>query len=175
MDDSFFVFETRQELLQAITELDKHFARIGLIIHLGSEATKSKSEAMFFPTSLKQARSDQTNNHVPEELLLPNNKKVHFVNRFKYLGSIITPLLNEDAEIDARIKKAKSIMGASKYFFDNKDVDKRIKTEIYVAGPLNALLWRCEAWNLTKDNLKKNHGFSSWSNQKNIRHPMESS
>ena len=155
VDDSFFVFETRQELLQAITELDKHFARFGLIMHLGSETTKSKSEAMFFPTSLKQARSDQTNNHVPEELLLPNNKKVHFVSRFKYLGSIITPLLNEDAEIDARIKKAKSIMGASKYFFDNKDVDKRIKTEIYVAGPLNALLWGCETWNLTKDNLKK--------------------
>ena len=155
VDDSFFVFETRQELLQAITELDKHFARFGLIMHLGSETTKSKSEAMFFPTSLKQARSDQTNNHVPEELLLPNNKKVHFVSRFKYLGSIITPLLNEDAEIDARIKKAKSIMGASKYFFDNIDVDKRIKTEIYVAGPLNALLWGCETWNLTKDNLKK--------------------
>ena len=124
-------------------------------MHLGSETTKSKSEATFFPTSLKQARSDQTNNHVPEELLLPNNKKVHFVSRFKYLGSIITPLLNEDAEIDARIKKAKSIMGASKYFFDNKDVDKRIKTKIYVAGPCNALLRGCETWNLTKDNLKK--------------------
>ena len=46
-------------------------------------------------------------------------------------------------------------MGASKYFFDNKDVDKRIKTKIYVAGPRNALLRGCETWNLTKDNLKK--------------------
>jgi len=32
-------------------------------------------------------------------------------------------------------------MGAAKHFFDNKDVDKRIKAQIYVAGPLNALLW----------------------------------
>ena len=79
----------------------------------------------------------------------------YIVNKFKYLGSIITPLLNKDAEIDARVKKAKSIMGASKHFFDNRDVDRRIKAEIYVAGPLNALLWGCEAWNLTKDNLKK--------------------
>ena len=155
VDDSFFVFETRQELQQATIELNEHFARFGLIMHLGNETTKSKSEAMFFPASLKQARSDQANDHVPEELILPNNKKVHFVNRFKYLGSIITPLLNEDAEIDTRIKKAKSIMGASKYFFDSRDVDKRIKAEIYIAGPLNALLWGCEAWNLTKDNLRK--------------------
>ena len=100
---------------------------------------------MFFPASLKQARPNQVNNHVPEDLILLNSKKIHFVNKFKYLGSIITPLLNEDAEIDARIKKAKSIMGISKHFFDNKDVDRRIKAEIYVAGPLNALLWGCKA------------------------------
>ena len=46
-------------------------------------------------------------------------------------------------------------MGAAKHFFDNKDVDKRIKSQIYVAGPLNALLWGCESWNLTKSNLRK--------------------
>ena len=33
-------------------------------------------------------------------------KKVHFTNKFKYLGSLITSLLNEDAEIETRIKKA---------------------------------------------------------------------
>ena len=124
-------------------------------MHLGSETTKSKSEAMFFPTSLKEARLDNENNKLPNELQLPNKNKVHFVKNFKYLGSISTPLLNEDAKIVTRIKKAKSIMGASKHFFDNKDVDKRIKAEIYIAGPLNALLWGCEAWNLTKNNLNK--------------------
>ena len=46
-------------------------------------------------------------------------------------------------------------MGASKYSFNNKDVDKRVKSEIDVAGPLNALLWGCESWNLTKQNLNK--------------------
>ena len=46
-------------------------------------------------------------------------------------------------------------MGAAKHFFNNKDVDKRIKAQIYVAGPLNALLWGCETWNLTKYNLNK--------------------
>jgi hypothetical protein len=46
-------------------------------------------------------------------------------------------------------------MGASKHFFNNKDVDKRIKSEIYIAALLNALIWGCESWNLTKPNLNK--------------------
>jgi hypothetical protein len=124
-------------------------------MHLGSETKKSKSEAMYFPTSLQQAQHDFEKNILPEDIILANRKKVHFVNKFKYLGSIITPLLNEDIEIDTRIKKAKSIMGTAKTFFDNKDVDKRIKCQVYVAGPLNALLWGCESWNLTRRNLDK--------------------
>ena len=124
-------------------------------MHLGSDNIKSKSEAMYFPPSLKQAKIDFDSNSLPEDLLLPDKRKVHYVNKFKYLGSIITPVLNEDVEIEARIKKAKAIMGASKHFFDNKDVDKKIKAQIYVAGPLNALLWGCESWSLSKHNTNK--------------------
>ena len=65
-------------------------------MHLGSDSIKSKSEAMYFPPSLKQARDNFTNNRLPEDILLANEKKVHFTNKFKYLGSFITPLLNED-------------------------------------------------------------------------------
>jgi hypothetical protein len=52
-------------------------------MHLGSDKIKSKSEAMFFPSTLKQARIDFSNNTLPEDILLPNNKKVHYVNKFK--------------------------------------------------------------------------------------------
>ena len=155
VDDSFFLFQSKEQLHQAIIELDKHFARFGLIMHLGSSKIKSKSEAMFFPASLKQAKEEFDHNILPDKLLLPNDKNIHFVNKFKYLGSIITPMLNEDVEIETRISKAKSLMGAAKYFFDNKDIDKRIKSQIYIAGPLNALLWGCESWNLSKNNLRK--------------------
>ena len=37
VDDSFFLFSTRQELQQAIKSLDKYFARFSLIMHLGSK------------------------------------------------------------------------------------------------------------------------------------------
>ena len=124
IDDSFLLFQSKEHLHQAIIELDKRFARFSLIMQIGSSKTKSKPEAMFFPTSLKQAKEEFDQNILPDKLLLPNDKNVHFVNKFKYLGSIITPMLNEDVEIEARISKAKSLMGAAKYFFDNKDIDK---------------------------------------------------
>ena len=58
----------------------------------GNQIDKSKSEAMFFPASLEQAKNDY-NDKLPKDLLLPNNKKGDYVMKFKYLGSIITPLL----------------------------------------------------------------------------------
>ena len=74
--DSFFIFQNPHELLQAIIQIDtKHFSRFGLIMHLGSEKSKSKSEAMFFPASLKQAKNEYDNDILPADLLLPNQKR----------------------------------------------------------------------------------------------------
>jgi hypothetical protein len=81
----------------------------GLTMHVGSPTTKYKTDCMFFPATLNPAITQ-----VEKNLLLD------FVTKFKFLGSFITPLLNENAEIDSRIKKAKSIMGASRSFFSMK-------------------------------------------------------
>jgi hypothetical protein len=155
VDDSFFIFNNKQELHDSQVQLNKHFARFSLTMHVGSSTTKSKTECIFFPATLKLAIAQVEKNLLPDNLILPNDKQINFVTKFKYLGSFIMPFLNEDAEIESRIKKAKSILGASRHFFDNKDVDHRVKALIYVAGLLNAILWGCESWNLTKKNLNK--------------------
>jgi len=85
IDDSF-LFQSKEHLHQAIIELDKRFARFSLIMHLGSSKTKSKPEAMFFPTSLKQAKEEFDQNILPDKLLLPNDKNVHFVNTLEALS-----------------------------------------------------------------------------------------
>jgi hypothetical protein len=90
---------------------------------------------------------------------LPDNKHVQFTHSFKYLGSLITTELNEDAEIRTCIKKAKSTMGIAKHFFSNKDVDIRMKHNIYNAFAINAALWGCESWNLSVKNKKMLEGF----------------
>ena len=108
VDDSCFIFQDRDGLKNAINVLDTHFSRFGLKMHVGSSTAKAKSEAMFFPSSLKEAKMQS---ELPEDITLPNGARIHFTDSFKYLGSYITPLLNEDFEIESRIKKAKSIMG----------------------------------------------------------------
>jgi hypothetical protein len=110
-------------------------------MHLGSLSTKPKSEEMFFSASLKETKL-QT--ELPEDIVLSGGARIQFTGKFKYLGLLITPLLNEDTEIDARNKKSKSIIGFSKHFFDNKDVDHRLKYQVYTSGALNALLWGCK-------------------------------
>ena len=90
---------------------------------------------------------------------LTTGNNIHFMAAFKYLGSIITPCLTEDKEIDARIKKAKSQMGLLRHFFNCKDVNLSIKYWIYMAGPLNILLWGSESWNLSEQNQDKLNAF----------------
>jgi hypothetical protein len=108
VDDSFCVFQNRDELHEAVGILNNHFSKFRLKMHLGSDDSKSKSEAIFFPASLKEVKM-QT--EVPEDLTFLDGSRIHFMKSFKYLGSIITPCLNEDSEIEMRIKKAKSLMG----------------------------------------------------------------
>jgi len=52
-------------------------------------------------------------------------------------------------------KKVKSQLGMLKHFFSCKDVKLCMKYWIYIAGPLNTLLWGSESWNLSDANCNK--------------------
>lgn len=96
---------------------------------------------------------------MPEDLYYSNDTRISFTRSFKYLRSIITPELNEDAETGTQIKKAKSIMGITKTFFNCHDVEKLVIYEVYTSGPLNALLCGCESWRFTQNNKRKLKAF----------------
>ena len=42
-----FLFSTQNDLEEAVSKLQEHFERFGLIMHVGNSTTKSKSEAMY--------------------------------------------------------------------------------------------------------------------------------
>jgi hypothetical protein len=107
-------------------------------MHIGHNDTKSKTEAMFFPNSLKEAKALRTAGNLPPSVALPNNWHIQFTHSFQYLGSTITTELNKDAEIQTRISKAKSILGLMTNFLNNKDVDIGIKQSMYVSFALKA-------------------------------------
>jgi hypothetical protein len=154
VDDSVFITDNRAELETLTPILVQHFQRLGMQMHVGENNTKSKTEAMYFPNSLKKAKELTTERSLPPDLILPNNKKVQFTHVFKYLGFTITTKLNEDTKVKIRINKAKSILGAMKHFFNNKDVDLRTKHSVYTSFAINAALWGCESWSLSTRNKK---------------------
>jgi hypothetical protein len=149
--------ESDKELELLAPILTQHFKLLGMQMHVGSNNEKSKMEAMFFPDSLKEAKTLASNKALPPNLTLPDNQQVQFTLSYKYLGSLITTELN--TKIRTHIKKAKSTIGIAKHFFSNKDIDIRMKHNIYNAFTTNAALWGCESWNLSANNKKMLESF----------------
>ena len=104
--------------------------------------------------------------------MLPHyNEKISFTLRCKYLGSIITIQLNEDTEIEAQIQKVKSIMGLTKHIFECRDVDIRVKYQIYTAVDR---LWMQSMEHVRKEQ-KETSKQSSHLHQTNAKKQMGSS
>ena len=89
---------------------------------------------------------------LPDIMLNTGTNNIHFTNTFKYLGSIISSDLTEDAKIEAKINQASSQMGIMKHLFNCRDVDRHVKYWVYISGPLNTLLWGAESWNISEKN-----------------------
>ena len=49
VDDVAFIFHTRGDMVKCLDLVYKHFARLGLDMHIGRGTTASKTECVFFP------------------------------------------------------------------------------------------------------------------------------
>jgi len=68
---------------------------------------------------------------------------ISFTDSFLYLGTTLTPDLRNDTDIQARIKKATTQMGALRCFFRQPYIDLMTKTCMYLTMLLNTVLWGC--------------------------------
>jgi len=55
-----------------------HFKKFGLTIHVGDQKGKTKSEAMYFPTFIKDSIKQRKDKDMPSNTNLPNEKCIHF-------------------------------------------------------------------------------------------------
>ena len=51
LDDGSFIFQSREDLVNGLEIINNIFETMGLEMHVGKGETKSKTEAMYFPTS----------------------------------------------------------------------------------------------------------------------------
>jgi hypothetical protein len=75
---------------------------------------------------------------------------------FKYLGSSVSSTLNDDGEVDLRIKAAGALFGKwRKSVFQHRNIPVSCKKLAYEGIILATLLYGCEAWAITAKSLDK--------------------
>jgi len=122
-------------------------------MHTGTQEKKSKTEVMYCPPHRK-------------DVILPEHEApvkvdneggiVTFTDTFKYLGSRIHRSLQDDADVDGRIKSATCAFGAlKKSIFGSKHIKPATKKAVYLAIILNILLYGAESWCLTEKLLQR--------------------
>jgi hypothetical protein len=153
-DDAAFVFLSRAELIEGSTFLTKEFARFGLTVHLGTkEPTRvtAKTEAMHIPARGTTPEPTATADYD----VLDNGRFISFCDSFRYLGTQITPDLDETFEIDTRIRAATKAFMSMKDIFFNKKIDLKTRKQLYLQIPLNIVLWGCDSSALKSSHIAK--------------------
>jgi len=144
-DDCACLFNTRADLVTGANYMYHHFRRFGLLIHVGTESTKSKTEAMYLPARGDTQESGDTSNFV----MGPGH--AHFTDNFKYLGNIISSDLTSELDIKKRVGAMTGAFAALKRdIFKNRRICLKTRGKFFAALCLPILLFGCECWCLTE-------------------------
>jgi len=84
---------------------------------------------------------------------------VTLTSSFKYLGSWISDTLQDECDLDVRIKKASSQMGALRPLWKCPYIPLEIKRKVYLAISSNTVLWGCESWAITEKMRRRLEAF----------------
>jgi hypothetical protein len=116
--------------------------RFGLLMHIGKDGGKSKTEALYIPPPGTEASCTDK-----DKVFIDNTDQgyVTFNRRFTYLGSIITEDLGDSDEIHACLGKANGILHGLNNLWRSKGLSVSMKKQFYIATVVNIVLWGCES------------------------------
>jgi hypothetical protein len=148
VDDGVFLFTNKNDLIRGAGLIHDLFASLGLKMHIGRNGGPSKTEVMYFPRSLEPTEYNTIN---MDENLCVKDGYVTLTRHFKYLGAWVSDTLKDDYELTIRIKKAQAQMGSLRSFFRCPHIALTTKCKVYLAIPVNTMLWGCESWSMNAD------------------------
>ena len=91
-----------------------------------------------------------------EEQFFINGMPIQSVNRFKYLGSIVTSDCSGNTELITRIQAISSAYGRLRErVFDSHDLTLSTKLKVYVQCLTPLLTYGCETWTLYRHNISQ--------------------
>ena len=143
-DDSALISHSAEEIQRIVDAFANASSKFGLKINI------KKTEVMFQPNSTMTMEEDI---NVDETTL-------SHVKEFTYLGSIIASDGHIEAKLKKRMSKASMSFGRLRErFWNNHNVSKRVKGQIYRAIILSTLLYGAETWTVYRRHVKKLHAF----------------
>ncbi|KAJ8710014.1 hypothetical protein PYW07_009380 [Mythimna separata] len=86
----------------------------------------------------------------PSPLML-NTEVVERVQKFTYLGSVVTETGGSEEDITSRIAKARATFAQLGPVWQSRKLTRRIKLKIFGSNVKPVLLYGCETWKVTKD------------------------
>ena len=148
-DDVCLVAATRESLEGMLHSLNRSCTDMGLTI-----STQKTKIMAFLPSS-----SDQQSHPQPVSLS-PDREPVEVVNKFQYLGSVITSTCTLDEEVDSRISKASKVFTSlSRLLWYQRKIKLKNKLRMTKAVILPTLLYGSEAWAVTAPQHKRLQSF----------------
>ena len=114
---------------------------------------KSKSEVLFC-SKPHHLYSDPTSFDGTDlsPIMLPNNGFMEVVDRFPYLGDIVSRDGDDAAAVDARVESGGKAFGALRAcVFASTSISNKAKKAVYEAIVLSTVLYGCETWSLTEE------------------------
>ena len=151
-DDTAVLFTSRGSLVTATPLMISHFVRFGMDIHVGTQDKPSKSEVLFAAAPEKMYEDPQTYDGKDlSNIDLGNGTFMPVVDKFRYLGSMITRDCRDDIDVTSRIETAGNAFGAlRKCIFSSPYTSFATKKLVYMALILSILLYGSETWSLTE-------------------------
>ncbi|XP_063914263.1 uncharacterized protein LOC135130772 [Zophobas morio] len=142
-DDVTCITRTEAEMKKMTKNLIREAKRMGSAIN--QEKTKfMKMETKQTPAKPLKVTTEEGTTYEFEE-----------VNRFKYLGVVITNKNEMNEEIEERIAKANKSVGRLNRFLRSKNVTRRTKKQIYKTIVRPTVLYASETWTLTNEMEQK--------------------
>ena len=105
---------------------------------------------MYIPPPGKIATATDT-----ADIIINEFEFFSYTDKFKYLGTIFTPSLKDDLDIQRRITQACGAFATMKRVLCSEDIPVKLRVRLYDATVINILLWGCESWALTEELRRK--------------------
>ncbi|CAG4943626.1 unnamed protein product [Colias eurytheme] len=131
-DDLCLFSHTREDMQAKLNDLQREATKRGLKVN-----TRKTQEMRCGETS--------------SQPLLIDTECVDRVNKFTYLGSVVSENGGTEEDIASRIAKARATFARLRSVWQSSKLTRRIKLKIFQSNVKTVLLYGCETWKVTKE------------------------